>query len=1757
MSQSNVRDELASLEALLSTDSGSNEAALEQLEGLAGAVAFRRRLALLLKVGRVDEAAAAVESRSGDSEWIEIGIRVAVRAGQWSVAERLLVEGVALPDPAGSLARRCNVSFADAVLMAHAGDQRREPWRRSIYAVDPNLRSEIEKIPQRLLPYYGTTFDELLTPTPLDREALTLLVLSLALVGRGQETEGFLRGLVRTGLVHPQIGRFVCDGRLPAVSGLAAALDTSSDSIAPRCFAIMLAYGVSADSRRAFGDLLALVSEAQGPDERAMLFSMLSDIAQRGSSSLLSELEVARRSLLDMAEPIHRAVAAAHAADLGRFAEAAGIVDCEDNPNIPLVLRVRAQCAMHGGRSGEAVSLAVRAATTFLDPEWLLEAAELAHVQGADDAAIECFTTIRSYYPWMYVARRNLAVLYWQREQYDLAVAELEALAGIKAADPGLCLMQARGYLLVNRPQDALAILENLASIEQPAIDVILLLATTRQQAGDARAGFETLEAHRTAFWGEKAFLFAYMELAYRSQHERAASEALAAIREMADRGEIDSRAFRTVSMDELVAMGSEFRERMKKLGELTLQGRIPWSTAAEVRNHALLWEWHLRTQYVRWFPENQTARAELTIYSTNGFTVSQETAGHSELVPFDANPLVDVVCVDGTALATLQKLRLLELLPTLFAGVVLPAAYRRTIVGDLQRLQSRQLSRVEGLRAVKRLVDSGLFVELDGDDPGDLGIVDEYGSEQRHEGLRGLAAIADLLVAAGRVTDAGDRRFREVIHETEPPNLSNLVVGQPLVVRLSTLLTLYSVEMLQVVASTIAVRVFARDVRELRESLTAYDMEEGAVREMRELWASLERLPNVQFVPTPSGSSLGDEEDGGSSLASVAIAAAQEIPLLADDRALQTVVANSRATPDAAFGTDGLLRLLWKKQSISIAVYADSALQLVRWRYRFLALEPEVLLEYARRYSADAPGVELRDLARYIHDCMRDPGLFGGLENTKPPTSMGLTLFMRWMSILGDFLALVWTDAQLADRRVAAITDWVLRAMVPGVPRVISSIHDGRLIEQSGEFLVVNALLRAALLAPHARTAGMLRHTAEILGISERRFGALIADVTRIERSDSAPEAAMALASRYLETALGQGNGTPWHVAAKLANIGLFEFEECLTPEQESIVAAVEAALQEAEPPLFLLLPGQEEGERHLIEVSDVLAQPSMERARRIVPSFARLVRRLVHAPTTLGMATSCLAAVENGDLNEVMACASKLDDALLLDWDWQVAVLTDAVRLGNSGLVSRQLERLLRFSILQKPVDERLSTGARAALDWAARSRRGELPASDSEISEMLDCMGHLPWRSSVGLAALLARDGLTPEEAQKVWELAEAYLGEDRPAWWQHIWMAAMLNPGSVPEKLWPLLWQRIHLLLRRTAWEEDDEHLTTARYRKLLDLYAYRLEALLPNLQPDYLVWAASFLANDVAAGLRAAPRGAADRQISAALDEARFVWRAISPSFRYSRLRAAFQVFRSHWPAAVQASVASWAAIQLHPPVPPEASGDLVETVRDLLLMGVDTGRTSAADVSDLVEDDLTRIREEWREVVPETADWIDAPDTFLGTARSVDDIRGRFADLAAEEEESRWGVIVQWASMVECGDIDVAEAIKSVVDGQWRKTVEPTLRREQLDRLVQAFLRAEWKGSETAAVESAHWAAVSCLENLDNDERRAFYFMCAVLFSLRGDTVSALSRLAVEDRDNRLVQDRTRFRSMLSGMLGVSPPWARGRLRAAIAELTD
>jgi len=881
MSSDSLRDRLASLEALLAAETDDPNVALEKLYGLVDPESLRRRITMLLKLNRLDEAHAIVVSRPPHPDWIEAGIRGAILAGDIDLAIRLVHSSIALQDSTGTLHLRGAVAFGDTVLGQHFQTRERKEDAASIYAVEPDVRPTLERSIVFLSSHCDAVLQGHAITSPLTREAVTLLTLSLGLLGKGKDAETYILLLAQSRHLHTAIGQFAVQGRLPRVAGLADALTaTNPDDFFSRLFGITLRYEVDRDWRIAFGELTSLKWSADNSSKRGILFSALSEVATRGDALLLTELGVLRSALLDKNDPYHKTRLANHEMGLGNWAAAEELLNESALPADPLWSWTLAQCHLSQGRLDDGIPRLVNAAIHYRDDEWLQEAASRAYQHGHLNDSIRCLEHLRDYYPWHLSERKNLAIGLWQLGRLDDATVELEHLVGILPDDLSLCLQLAHCYLKTNHPDRVVALLTDLCNASTPPLHAPILLATALRQLDRVKDGFAVLKRHKENFRSEKDFLFAYVEIGYAAGEEHEATLALKALDHLRETGKLDPKLFRLVSLDDLIDLGHRYRERQQKINSLLLRGQIPWTLAAESSRRPLLWDWKLRTQELTWVSEDPSSRAEYSVYATNGFAVHPENDEGSRVIELESAPPDSDVCVDYSALITLFALNKLPLLFTTYRNVIVPSEYRSKVLTEAQQLQPHQISHRDGYEAIRRLVDRQVIAVATEDERSQLTRINEYAEDSGEYSVRRLAAAVDCLAHSGRINSSQEAAIRMVAHRIDA-SASPLQLNERVVIDLHTLMTIFREGLLETFAQSFRLHLPARDEKEIVQDLHGFEFQQEALVALRQLWDDLNKYRNVRFAPSP----VENDDDDGNALLSHKIAESQRLPLLCDDR--------------------------------------------------------------------------------------------------------------------------------------------------------------------------------------------------------------------------------------------------------------------------------------------------------------------------------------------------------------------------------------------------------------------------------------------------------------------------------------------------------------------------------------------------------------------------------------------------------------------------------------------------------------------------------------------------------------------------------------------------------------------------------------------------------------------------------------------------------------------------------------------------------
>ena len=209
----------------------------------------------------------------------------------------------------------------------------------------------------------------------------------------------------------------------------------------------------------------------------------------------------------------------------------------------------------------------------------------------------------------------------------------------------------------------------------------------------------------------------------------------------------------------------------------------------------------------------------------------------------------------------------------------------------------------------------------------------------------------------------------------------------------------------------------------------------------MWDVVAQLVADKKARWQGRPQDAELDGDDDGtghvSACLDAVRLARHLGKPVIADDRFLQVLMyLEDSGSTSRAFSSAHFLLAMLESGYCSEDIVAADFHRLMCWRYRFLTPPPRLLLAWAKQSIANPPGDALLNVAVYLHDCLRDPGLHCGLEQTTTPMPIAVKFVTAWFDSIARFVAGIWADDAFVDESAIRFTQWVGEDLIPSCPR-------------------------------------------------------------------------------------------------------------------------------------------------------------------------------------------------------------------------------------------------------------------------------------------------------------------------------------------------------------------------------------------------------------------------------------------------------------------------------------------------------------------------------------------------------------------------------------------------------------------------------------------------------------------------------------------------------------------------------------------------
>lgn len=1036
---------LDSLEAYLDSLDYGVDKGLEKLHDRLDPESVRQKLGILLRAERISVAAALAQSIEPHERWADTAVLVLMANGDIDAARK--IKDWARSD--GRIREKCRISFAQGALrfvLRHLPPDKAPPPQ----ALTENDTRILQEALTSLLPSVRAVEANEAVGSSLQATALLIAMECARILSEAKQVRHIAHLLGTQKPIPVELGYAALRTGMELVTSLSERLRKEHpDSREAHLLAAMVEARVLNEPKRAFQSCLALLSQSETSPLTEDILRLLVEVAPQLGHEALQTLDDLLPTYKGQDSRLLRLYKALRLLNTGTVKDVRVFLeDIRDNED-PEWLQLYAGYHLKNGDLTAATHFLAEAAKRLSMAEPFRRAALLAQQDKRTATAIELLQSALAINPLDLPSHRSLAILLVGTKQFHDAAHHFQILQELDPNDFRYGINEALTLAQMGKLQGSLEAFQRVC--EHPAAPLeaflgesYLLMALNRPS--DAFTLLHTIREHH---WEDQDFLGTFITVAYAAGQDSIGHEVLVQLTKLQRQGATDSHVLQAVSLEDLRGRLEQHTQHLRLLDDNLISGRLPWLFADRAIGNVAAWGWALRTQPLLFLAEDRSSRARYSIYSTNSFTVASATKRQRRLTSIDCPPPGSVVA-DLSALITLFHLGLLGETAQYFRTILIPSAYLSMSIADRTRLLYHQPSRVEALSSIKRQIDNGRIVIREapgGTDKDTLPNIDEYVAEDGpgHHHYR----LIDLLLPmheAGRLTDNDFEKLTQCatkpssVDDTHPP----IAVGASVQCSLLTLLTLTDATYLAPVTESFRISLTPEDHNALLRDMRTFDLQASTRDWYATLWDTLLSDDRYHQAPWPPVNHVnnGSEQTMQEDLALMAafLALQKKVPLLADDRVCQAMVLNTPPKrPYQAFGTDRLLAALRDHGLINLERVADDYLKLIQWRYKFVLPTAELLKVYSDRYLNHPPGADLRSVARYVHDCMRDCGLLAGFEATHPPTTIASRLFLEWTNVISEFIMLCWADSRYDTGNAQLITDWATAEFLPSPPKTLN----------------------------------------------------------------------------------------------------------------------------------------------------------------------------------------------------------------------------------------------------------------------------------------------------------------------------------------------------------------------------------------------------------------------------------------------------------------------------------------------------------------------------------------------------------------------------------------------------------------------------------------------------------------------------------------------------------------------------------------------
>jgi tetratricopeptide (TPR) repeat protein len=1093
---------LDGLEALADYFEGDSSKALERLADKTDPQSIRSKLAILIRLNRFRDAVDSINNLPPHEKWCDLAVTAFVGHDERQKALHLVNWAGELPDPV--FRRKCLLAYADSALV-RALKQREPGSHVHPGTISREERSNLQDAEKHLRPLLQTIISEGRVNSPFDEITVIQGLKLYYLMADWEHLKELVPLLAKRRPVPIEFARmFLWHGIAPSDEIVRTLRADHPNAFEPRLIAALIEGERLEHPQNGFDAALTLIPLAQSNGERERLYFALLGMSQSLNGECVAKLREIAPQLLQHDPRLLSLAQAGLALKVADLEMAEQALNAAKNEGDVRWLQMRAAFLVQSGNIDSAIDTFKKAAAIAQHPDLFQVIAELAYGQSRFSDVKHALQQALLIDPRNLTARKNLASLQAQLDEFADAAEQFRILCEqfpeqqIFWLNRAICLARSNAF------DDSLLAYDRACAFEKPPLEAIAGRAELLRAQGRCEDGFESLASFKEPYWSDYRFLLGYMELGYAAGKDDEAHQAFQRLRELRSESKVPDETMKEWSLEQLVELMGEDHKRHTAVHKDLLQGKMSWLLIDTASRRGAYWGWRLRTQKLDWIGDDPVNRSEYCIYATNSFHPMVESEGLKRMEPLQCPPKGTEVVCDLSALITLHRLGLLDQAAAHFGRIMIPAAYLSYALQESLNLVLHQRSQLTSVEQVRDAIDAGRIGVMALDEH--IPTVDEHSTEDENVPSQ-FYRLRDVATGLqGRVPDAQLQDLLGIAHRcarTDPEH-APLPAGGRVGFSLSTLGTLVTRGLFDAVLNLYSVMVSAEDRDEAMAHVRALRLREEVREWHADLWKRVRNDQRFIQMAHPPHSSRREEAGGHRDVAFAALLLARErdLPLLVDDRMVQAVLMNERAakTP-SAFGTDTLIANWVHTGALPATTGALSFEKLVEWRYRFLVPPPTVLKALADRFKTHPPGKALQMIALYAHDCMNDPGIFGGPEPTEPPIPIALILFQSWVAIIAEFIVEMWQDEEYSDEAASTLTKWAITELLPSPSLNIPGRLQSSTAAVASHLLLGRAMIRSATAENVDRANQALRSIAEAFHLDEAQYLEIVTGV--IDASD------------------------------------------------------------------------------------------------------------------------------------------------------------------------------------------------------------------------------------------------------------------------------------------------------------------------------------------------------------------------------------------------------------------------------------------------------------------------------------------------------------------------------------------------------------------------------------------------------------------------------------------------------------------------------